>query len=259
MKCVHSGVPPCQRCLKSELQGCSLSRPPSKTPQKSKSQASRRSQPYEPRPAFLPLDERARSCPGTPGATVQSDIQESTPDKASVDSHLANLSTEVILKSLHWFSGKHPEFAILNHSAILEEFHSTCPPESKILLAAILASARAQFSLLGAPWEKDLLPREHYAIYAREMLSEWSFKAPRLQVAQASLIMGLYEWGIREFHRAWIHCGNSSLIASNDSKTYFSRNCNPDHTSTEQLPGLPIPARSNSTLSARCCVSCHRK
>lgn len=233
MKCVHSGVAPCQRCLKSELQGCSLSRPPSKTPQKSKAQANRRSQPYEPRLPYVPLNERARSCPGSPGITIQSDLSESTPDKASVDNHLSNLSTEVILKSLHWFSGKHPEFAILNHSAILEEFHSTCPPETKILLAAILASARAQFSLLGAPWEKHLLNRENYAVYAREMLSEWSFKPPRLQVAQASLIMALYEWGIREFHRAWIHCGNGPLITLSEPGTNFPRNCNTDHTSTQ--------------------------
>jgi hypothetical protein len=39
------------------------------------------------------------------------------------------------------------------------------------------------------------------------MLSEWSFKAPSLRVAQALLIMSLYEWGDREFHRAWIYCG----------------------------------------------------
>ncbi|KAJ6075870.1 hypothetical protein N7499_007851 [Penicillium canescens] len=39
------------------------------------------------------------------------------------------------------------------------------------------------------------------------MLSEWSFKPPKLQVAQALLIMSLYEWGSREFHRAWIYCG----------------------------------------------------
>jgi hypothetical protein len=166
-------------------------------------------QPYEPRTVYGPLDERAISSPGTPDVIAQPAISGPEPsfDKASVDSHLANLSTEVILKALNGFTGKYPEFAILNHSAILEELQTTCPPESKTLLATILASSRVQFSLLCLPWERCLLPREHYASYAREMLSEWSFKAPKLQVAQASLIMGLYEWGSREFHRAWIHCG----------------------------------------------------
>lgn len=232
MKCVHAGVAPCQRCQKSDLDGCSLSRP-NKTPQKSKSHASRRSQPYEPRQAYAPLNDRARSCPDTPGATVQPDTSQSILDKDSVDRHLATLSTEVILKSLNWFSGKYPEFAILNHSVILEEFQAICPPESKILLAAILASVRVQFSLLSLPWQKYLLPREHYAAYAREMLSEWSFKAPRLQVAQASLVMGLYEWGIREFHRAWIYCGKSSPHSSNDLNAKLSRNRNTDHSSTQ--------------------------
>ena len=215
VKCVHSGVAPCQRCQKSDIAGCSLSRPPNKTPQKPRPRAHCTSQPYEPRSVHDPPNEpRARSSPGTPAVTVQSDTPGPAPytDKASVDRHLSNLSTDVILKSMHGFTGKYPEFAILNHSAFLEEFQSACPPESKTLLATILASSRVQFALLSLPWEKSLLPREHYAAYAREMLSEWSFKAPKLQVAQASLIMGLYEWGSREFHRAWIHCGIYCLV-----------------------------------------------
>jgi hypothetical protein len=210
VKCVHSGAAPCQRCQKSDIAGCSLSRPPNKTPQKPKPRTNYSNQPYEPRPIRdPPCEPRPRSSLGTPVATVQSDTAGPDPytNKASVDRHLTNLSADVILKSLNGFTGKYPEFAILNHSVFLEEFQSTCPPESKTLLAAILASSRVQFSLLSLPWESSLLPREHYATYAREMLSEWSFKAPKLQVAQASLIMGLYEWGTREFHRAWIHCG----------------------------------------------------
>ncbi|KAJ5793822.1 hypothetical protein N7457_000421, partial [Penicillium paradoxum] len=128
-------------------------------------------------------------------------------NKNSVDSHLSSLSKDIILKSLNGFTGKYPEFAILNHSAFIKEFQSPISDESKILLAVILASSRVQFTLLGLPWEDSLLPREHYVSYAREMLSEWSFKAPKVQVAQASLIMSLYEWGSREFHRAWIYCG----------------------------------------------------
>lgn len=234
---MHSGIAPCQRCQKSDLAECTLSRPPNKTPQKSRSRVNRTSQPYEPRPVCGSLDERVISSSRTPDVTIPPATLGLEPhiDKLSVDRHLANLSTEVILKALNGFTGKYPEFAILNHSAILEELQTTCPPESKTLLAAILASSRVQFSLLCLPWERCLLPREHYAAYARDMLSEWSFKAPKLQVAQASLIMGLYEWGSREFHRAWIHCGICGLPLSITLKTDLPRNRDTYHTGSQQL------------------------
>jgi hypothetical protein len=169
--------------------------------------------------------------------TVQSDASRLGQyiDKLTVDRHLTNLSGDVILKSLNGFTGKYPELAILNHAAFVKEYQSSpIPPESKIVLAAILASSRSQFSLLNLPWLDSLLPREHYAHYAHEMLSEWSFKAPKLQVAQALLIMSLYEWGSREFHRAWIYCGTTyPTLPRRKMLLTPHRNCNSDHASSE--------------------------
>lgn len=217
MKCVHSGTAPCQRCQNSEIDGCVLSRPVNKTPQKPRRRPQSTNHPYE-RPVQQDEPEPRRTRPPEEvDTTVQPDA--SSPgqciDKSTVDRHLTNLSGDVILKSLNGFTGKHPELAILNHAAFVKEYQSSpIPPESKIVLAAILASSRSQFSLLNLPWVDSLLPREHYACYAHEMLSEWSFKPPKLQVAQALLIMSLYEWGSREFHRAWIYCGTTYLTLS---------------------------------------------
>ncbi|GFF60336.1 ATPase WRNIP1 homolog C26H5.02c [Aspergillus udagawae] len=39
------------------------------------------------------------------------------------------------------------------------------------------------------------------------MLADKSFQSPNTHISQALLVMALYEWGSREFHRAWIYIG----------------------------------------------------
>ncbi|GLB07648.1 hypothetical protein AtubIFM57258_002996 [Aspergillus tubingensis] len=39
------------------------------------------------------------------------------------------------------------------------------------------------------------------------MLADKSFQPPNTHIAQALLVMALYEWGSREYHRAWIYIG----------------------------------------------------
>lgn len=132
-------------------------------------------------------------------------------DRAYVDGHIANLSPSIILKALNIFTNKFPELGILHLPSFMQEFQTSCNNDSKTLLASILAVTQCYFSQSSFTGLDALLSREQYASYAREMLSQSSFQAPKLQVAQALLVMGLFEWGSREFHRAWIYCGEKSF------------------------------------------------
>lgn len=106
---------------------------------------------------------------------------------------------------------KLPELAILNLHSFSKLYESARNQETKTLLAAILAVVRSSLSLPDFPWVESLLSSENYAVYARQMLSHSSFQQPKLHVAQALLVMTLYEWGVREFHRSWIYCGMTKL------------------------------------------------
>jgi hypothetical protein len=79
--------------------------------------------------------------------------------------------------------------------------------ETKVLVAVVLAVTKAQLCALNLFWANDLLPKESYAAFARSALSTLVLEPPNIQVAQALLLFTLYEWGTREFHRAWIYCG----------------------------------------------------
>ncbi|KAJ6134968.1 hypothetical protein N7512_000128, partial [Penicillium capsulatum] len=217
VKCVHSGVPPCQRCTKSEIEGCLLSRPPNKTPKTGvrigRAQNSNRSGSHP----TISNEQGQRGSPHTPisteptGHASQSTTFDSGREKEAtstlVDRHLTGLPMNVILRSLNVFMNKHPELTILHVNSFSKQFEVSRTDEAKTLLAAILAVVRSSLSLWACPWVNSLLSSESYALYARKMLSDSAFQPPQLYVAQALLLMSLYEWGVREFHRSWIYCG----------------------------------------------------
>ncbi|KAJ5102602.1 hypothetical protein N7532_003131 [Penicillium argentinense] len=202
MRSSLSCTAPCQKCSKSRIPGCELSRPSNRTPRKA--------------------THRARHA--TPGQRITTEIESDAPSSSaasparpgynsqSVDRHLTSLSTDLVLKSLNVFVNKYPELAILHLPSFAKKHQSQDSKEIKTLLAALLAITRSHPLLITFPWESSLLPKERYAEYARERLSKSSFEAPRLEVAQALLIMTVYEWGTREFHRAWIYCGIATRI-----------------------------------------------
>lgn len=198
VKCVHAGTSPCQRCHKSGFNNCVLSRPPSRNPKKS----IRRAHTNRAASTSQGVNERERNGSSTPIASESTEV-----DDGVVDRHLTNLPMNVILRSSSVFMNKLPELAILNLHSFSKLYESARNPETKTLLAAILAVVRSSLSLPDFPWVESLLSSENYAVYARQMLSHSSFQQPKLHVAQALLVMTLYEWGVREFHRSWIYCG----------------------------------------------------
>ncbi|KAF4845384.1 hypothetical protein CGCSCA4_v006833 [Colletotrichum siamense] len=78
---------------------------------------------------------------------------------------------------------------------------------SKALLAALLAAIKKEECYIDGTWMNQLLPSEEYASFSRSVLSNAMLGPPEVVVVQAHLILTLYEWGVRDFQKAWVHCG----------------------------------------------------
>jgi len=130
----------------------------------------------------------------------------------SMDEHLSNLPMGVILKSLNIFTAKFPELRILQASAFMKEYQTVRTREGKALLATTLAITRKQCSIVTGDWLRSLRSSEAYASYAWSTLADAILQPPKVQVVQALLILTLYEWGVREYHKAWMHCGKTFTV-----------------------------------------------
>lgn len=101
-----------------------------------------------------------------------------------------------------------PELSILHVSTFMRNLQSSShSAEYNSLLAAVLAVTKSQLVMHQAPCAENLLSPETYAAYVRAVLSEFILQAPKIEVVQMLLIITLYEWGSRNFHRAWVYCG----------------------------------------------------
>ncbi|KAB8227321.1 uncharacterized protein BDW43DRAFT_294487 [Aspergillus alliaceus] len=209
IKCVNSGSSPCQKCQKSQIPGCILSRPRhvatrvSRRRGRSNTDHKDHEEPSGPRPVS-PSHEESR-------AELFSDCLGGDSDISRTDEHLASLPTGVILKSLNVFTNKFPELGILHLPTLMQAFELGCSKETKVLLSAILLVTKSQLSFLNPSWASSLLSGKDYEFYARQALSEFILQPPNIQVVQALLIMTLYEWGGRNFHKAWVYCGTSLI------------------------------------------------
>ncbi|KAM0417228.1 hypothetical protein ACHAPT_012739 [Fusarium lateritium] len=218
IKCVNSGTAPCQKCLKLGNSSCELTRPQARSAKKIAARAQRTT------PELTPRDDHVSTVASTPDITRQDPIRPSRPSPSlsrrtasswgqeSVDDHLARLPIGVVLKALNIFTAKFPELRILQPSAFVKEYQSGRSRESKVLLATILAITRKQSSICNGEWLHRLRSSDCYASYAWGVLSNLILQPPNVQVVQALLILTLYEWGVREFHKAWMHCGMAIRI-----------------------------------------------
>lgn len=192
------------------------------------------------------MPSSSATSPAQPDQDLRSTTQDFTQyhDLTLVDRHLTGLSTDLVLKSLNVFVNKYPELAILHLPSFAKKHQSQDTKEIKTLLAALLAITRSHPLLITFPWESSLLRKERYAEYARDRLSKSSFEAPRLEVAQALLIMTVYEWGTREFHRAWIYCGEYQTdLPRVSSKLMSTRHRDENNAGIEQFPDRTLSTR----------------
>lgn len=93
--------------------------------------------------------------------------------------------------------------AVLHLPTLIKEIRpEERSPENETLLDAILAVTTAQVLVQSASWANQILSRDHCAFYAEDMLRGFILQAPKLQIAQALLMITLHEWGTRDFHKA---------------------------------------------------------
>ncbi|KAE8381866.1 hypothetical protein BDV26DRAFT_278475 [Aspergillus bertholletiae] len=209
IKCVNTGSPPCQKCQKSDIPDCALTRPRNIV-----TKVSRRRGHLRRREEGRKDDHEQQTRPPPDSSDHGHDRPHLAPESFSeevdisqIDEHLASLPTSVILKSLNVFTNKFPELGILHLPTLMQAFQTACSKETKVLLGVTLLVTKTQLSLLNPSWATSLLPSKRYEFYIRQSLSELILQPPDIQVVQALLIMSLYEWGCRDFHKAWVYCG----------------------------------------------------
>ncbi|KAF5628857.1 transcriptional regulatory [Fusarium sp. NRRL 52700] len=204
VKCVHTGSAPCQRCQRLGTSGCEITRPIVRSAKKAVRRAQNEAS-LTPRDDVSVISSTAGFQPLPSPVSSRQTTSYHTSD--TVDEHLARLPIGIILKALNIFTAKFPELRILQASAFIKEYQTARSKESKALLATILAITRKQCSIVTGDWLRSLKSSECYASYAWSNLSDAILQPPKVQVVQALLILTLYEWGVREYHKAWMHCG----------------------------------------------------
>ncbi|KJZ73210.1 hypothetical protein HIM_07407 [Hirsutella minnesotensis 3608] len=229
IKCVNSGSPPCQRCEKSGIADCALSRPrplasrpasnggsiDGRSRKRSSSAAASPRKNDVLRQLDSPPVPRSVSAAATPRPAPVckesvADVPGETPPFVApmdIDAHLVGLPEGVVLKALNVFINSYPELAVLHLPTLVQDLRTTRSFEGRALLGAVLAVTKAQLAVLSASWAGTLLSREEYAGYAKNALAGFIFQPPKVQVVQALLIITLHEWGSRDFHKAWMYCG----------------------------------------------------
>ncbi|KAK2031709.1 hypothetical protein LX32DRAFT_636943 [Colletotrichum zoysiae] len=124
-----------------------------------------------------------------------------------MEGHLERVPRDVVFVALEAFWRKFPELRVIHPSSFMQSFGSTCPRECKALLATVLAMTKTQKPDSDRLRTQLVYASERYASYACDVLAACILQPPDVKVIQALLILTLYEWGTRDFHKAWMHCG----------------------------------------------------
>lgn len=199
---MHSGTAPCEKCRKSGIAGCTLTKPHQRPIRRGKSLAVQ-SNDRQPSPATGPDTRQSNSPFHTTHPSTPFDQETPIP---IIEQHLASLSNGVVLKGLNIFTNKFPELAILHIPTFQKDMQSDSQ-STRTLLAAMLAVIKQQPILINQNWAANLLSSDTYAKYAKAKLADEIFRPPSIRTVQTLLIMTLYEWGCCGFHQAWVYCG----------------------------------------------------
>ncbi|CAG9982799.1 unnamed protein product [Clonostachys byssicola] len=204
VKCVHKGRSPCQRCVRAGFAGCQLTKPIRKP-------IVRATRPQLESNGMQSF--QSQSLAGSPRLSADASANQSRlvlghVGTADIDEHVSQISMSRKLAILKTFANQYPELTIIHVQTLMGGFaFSPCPPQHRILFAAVLTLTRARLAPTEVPWADTLRPREEYAEYTRARLSEVLLEAPKIEFVQALLIITLHEWGTRDFHKAWMYCG----------------------------------------------------
>ncbi|KAK1979028.1 fungal-specific transcription factor domain-containing protein [Colletotrichum cereale] len=209
VKCVNSGTPPCNKCEKSGRSDCALTRPQVASTRRAAKQARRATEeaPSMPRDHDVNSQRLLISAPQSRGPASPSSGVGYRDEREEMDRHLEQIPKDVVFIALEAFWRKFPELRVIHPSSFMQSFGSSCPRECKALLATVLAMTKTQKPDSDRLRTQLLCASERYASYACDVLAACILQPPDVKVIQALLILTLYEWGTRDFHKAWMHCG----------------------------------------------------
>ncbi|KZL67810.1 fungal specific transcription factor [Colletotrichum tofieldiae] len=209
IKCVNSGTPPCNKCEKSGRSDCALTRPHVA----STGRAAKRTRRATEEASSVSCDHDVGSqrplvsAPQSRGPATPSSGMDYRDGREDMGIHLEQIPKDLVFIALEAFWRKFPELRVIHPSSFMQSFGSTCPRECKALLATVLAMTKTQKPDSDRLKTQLLYASERYASYASDILAACILQPPDVKVIQALLILTLYEWGTRDFHKAWMHCG----------------------------------------------------
>ncbi|KAF9888472.1 hypothetical protein FE257_008579 [Aspergillus nanangensis] len=223
VKCVHDGHPPCRRCLRLHRPSpCELTDP--------------RSSPLRPRKDRTSPASRPRTATTPANKKKNANNRRENGGQEVNDDPLATLSATTIISACDTYRKKFPVANFLHYPSLIADLSSNPASVEPVFIAALL-SLCARF----LPDDPQLGPEESYADYARIHLAHRAFEGPSLYLAQALVMIALYEWGSGRPYKAWMYSGMATYMIQSLLKTADdSMEHNPDefHASQTQYEQL---------------------
>ncbi|KAL4864583.1 hypothetical protein BDV12DRAFT_188832 [Aspergillus spectabilis] len=190
VKCIHSGHPPCRRCLRLNRGSCLLTDP------RSPSARTRTPTARTPRRATRPRVTQTPTPIPPPSSSSSS----------SSSSPISGLSSSTLIAACDLYRKKFPVVNFLHYPSLIADLSRDVTAVEPIFLGALL-SLCARF----LP-DAGLASSETYAEYARTQLAHRAFESPSLPLAQSLVMISLYEWGSGRPYRAWMYSGMATYM-----------------------------------------------
>ncbi|KAJ5225622.1 hypothetical protein N7468_006847 [Penicillium chermesinum] len=220
---LRSSSPPCRRCARAKVEGCTLtdprvSRPGSRATSSKTTRKSRVSTSLSPN-----VDGEMH------GQTV--------PRRASgsPDQLISILPSSTLVTAVETYRKKFPIANFLHYPSLISDVSSNPQSVEPVFIASLL-------SLCTRFITDDVLEDEEvYADFARKHLAHRVMEAPSLYLAQSLVMISFYEWGAGRPYQAWMYSGmatymiQSLLKMADDSMENNPHDFHASQTQYEQL------------------------
>ncbi|KAJ5133762.1 transcriptional regulator family: Fungal Specific TF [Penicillium atrosanguineum] len=225
VKCIHGGSPPCQRCQKTNSEGCALTDPRASKP-KARRNTVESAVPQKRRKVSHPVPptERIRTLRGAPRNASEGD-----------ENPISALPPSIVISAIETYRKKFPVANFLHYPSLISDISSNFDSVDPIFIASLLSMC-VRFMA-----DDELESEETYAGYARQHLAQRVMEAPSLYLAQSLVMISFYEWGTGRPYQAWMYSGmatymiQSLLKMADDSMEHNPQEFHASQTQYEQL------------------------
>lgn len=227
VKCAHEGSPPCRRCLRSKIDGCTLTDPRASRPTTRRSTVG----------SGTPRKRRKTTSDLSPIPRGNQGSGRVTPGHAS-ETHedpISSLPPSVVISAVETYRKKFPVANFLHYPSLISDISSNIESVDPVFIASLLSMCVRFMS------GDELDNEETYARYARKHLAHRVMEAPSLYLAQSLVMISFYEWGTGRPYQAWMYSGmatymiQSLLKMADDSMEHSPQEFHASQTQYEQL------------------------